>query len=107
MADPSPPASTKEEAEKAAAKKVRAYTWGCLFILIGGCVAIMNCPESTGPSCGREYAVREAAEERREALEDRARAAIGLERLLVQEELVEARATEAAADRAWRACIGR
>lgn len=97
MADPSPPTSTKEEAEKAAAKKVQAYTWGCLFLLIGGCVAIMNCPESSGPTCGRQHAAWREAEERRETLE----------RLGRFDEVPAAQRLEEAAERAWRACIGR
>ena len=60
----------------------------------------------SAPDCTREYIVKEGAEDRLEALEDRARAAIGLERTLVLQELASARAAEAAAERAWRTCMG-
>lgn len=106
MADPSP-TPQEEAAAKARAQKIG---WGCALALaglFGTCLAIPHCPAPRGPNCGRQYAVWDAAEDRREALEERARSAIGLERTLVLQELAEAQTLEAQAERAWRACTGR
>ena len=59
------------------------------------------------PDCGFLWAVWDEAEKRREALEGRARAAIGIERTMVLDALSEARVIEQAAYVIWRRdCYG-
>lgn len=79
--------------------------WGCFLAMLGGCVALMVCPDEDGSRCLSEVMARDAARERVEALENRADSAIGAERTLVLAELIAAREREAAADRDYRACI--
>lgn len=95
--------SPPTEAEAAAKQKAQKVGWGCAgllaLVMFGPCVAISQCPESSGPTCGRQYAAKEAAEEHREAVERNPFASSG--------DLATARSLEEVADREWRACIGR
>ena len=101
-----PPAPSKKTAEPASSAAVIAYSvLGFFVLMIGTCIADNGCPGSGGDrSCGRQYLAYSAAEDRREALEERAQSAIGLERAIIAQELAEARRLEQAARREWRAC---
>lgn len=89
------------------------FVVGALLAAFGLYAACQSCLESPPTPAGcsrggwREYTVWEEAEKRREALEDRARGAIGLERELLLDEVRRARAVENAAERVWQRCMGR
>ena len=118
------PTAAKDRAARAAALRasdraqVKRDNERALFQFLFGCLPLVlffgwlawgifadGCPDRS--NCPREYVAWENAERRREALEDRARSAIGEVRRDLLAAVLEARAEELEQHIAWRTCMDR
>lgn len=117
-----PAKSDTDELTREARDKRAGVETGCTMVLIAGALsavfglyaACQSCwepPPPTPVGCsaggGEEWAVWDAARDRRRALEDRANRAVGFELDTVRAALIEAAAIEDEAYRAWQRCMGR